>query len=77
MKEPKFKIGDVVKHKSINTNRAIRLLVTQTGTLKDNDGESIIYGLSFEDPLAGLGEAHHTRTILNEDELELIDLSKI
>lgn len=69
MKEPKFKIGAILKHKSMPKLNCHRLLVIETGTL----GESIIYGVSFEKQFTSTGEASHVRAFLFESEVELFD----
>ena len=73
MKEPKFKMGDILKHKSSQRHLSHRLLVIGTGHLNDGDGDSVIYSVSFEKQFTSVGESSHVRTILNEYELELFD----
>lgn len=73
MKEPKFKIGDVLKHKSLRIHNCHRLLVIGVGTIKNDDGESIIYALSFEKQFTSNGEQTFVRVILEENEVELFD----
>jgi hypothetical protein len=73
MKEPKFKMGNILKHKSSQRHLSHRLLVIGTGHLNDGDGDSVIYSVSFEKQFTSVGESSHVRTILNEYEVELFD----
>lgn len=72
-KEPKFKLGDVLRHRATNKHNGRKMLVTSIGSLKNEDGETIIYQLSGEKESFVARDDSFFRTILEEQELEFHD----
>lgn len=70
-KEPKFKLGDILRHRATNKHNGKKMLVTAIGTLKNADGETIIYQLSGEKDSYVARDDAFFRSILDEQELEL------
>jgi heat shock protein HspQ len=72
-KEAKFKIGDLVRHKAAQKHNARKMIVTATGSLKNEDGETTIYQLSGEKESYVAKDDTFFRVILEEIEIELFD----
>ena len=72
-KEAKFKIGDLVRHKAAQKHNARKMIVTATGSLKNEDGETTIYQLSGEKESYVAKDDTFFRVILEEVEIELFD----
>ena len=72
-KEPKFKIGNIVRHKATQRHSSRKMLIMAVGFLKTNDGETIIYQVSAEKESYAPRDDSFFRTIMEEVELELFD----
>lgn len=70
-KEPKFKVGDILRHRATNKYNGRKMIVTAVGSLKNLDGETIIYQLSGEKESYAARDDSFFRSILEEMELEL------
>jgi len=70
---PKFKMNDIVKHKSVEKGNAIKMLIVAWGLLTDDKTTDIIYRVSFQRPMYAGTDNNFAGSIFNENEIELID----
>lgn len=72
-KEPKFKIGEFVRHRAAPKHNARKMVITALGSLRNEDSETIIYQLSGEKESYVAKDDQFFRCILDEQEIELYD----
>lgn len=76
-KNHKYKIGDIVIHAAVSPIIAARMVITAVGSLKNEDGEILLYQVSGAKDSRVPRDDMFFRTILEESEIKKYDDDQI
>lgn len=70
-KKHKYQIGDVVIHAASSPINGVRMIITAIGSLKNEDGEILLYQVSGERQPLSQEDHVFFRSILEESEIKI------